>query len=81
MNSNNVTAEGIASTLLPEPSPRHIVAITVIKSIHTLIFLGMGSCVVYIFYSGLANRVSRLTKVSLAVVGCESLIFFGNGRR
>ncbi|HKP51341.1 MAG TPA: hypothetical protein VJ183_01670 [Chloroflexia bacterium] len=56
-------------------------AIILIKSVHTVIFLGMGYCVVCIFYSGLTNRVSRLTKVSFMLVTGESLIFFGNGGR
>jgi hypothetical protein len=56
-------------------------AINVIKSVHTLIFVGMGFCVLYILYSGLTGRVSRLTKVSFTVVSGEALIFFGNGQR
>lgn len=62
-------------------SRQAVVAINAIKSIHTLIFVGMGFCVMYILYSGLTGRVSRLTKVSFAVVIGEALIFFGNGRR
>lgn len=72
------------STLKQHISPtsqRAAVAIYAIKSIHTLIFAGMGFCVLYILYSGLTGRVSRLTKVSFAVVIGEALIFFGNGRR
>jgi hypothetical protein len=72
------------STLKQHISPasrRAVVAINAIKSIHTLIFAGMGFCVLYILYSGLTGRVSRLTKVSFAVVSGEALIFFGNGRR
>jgi hypothetical protein len=57
------------------------VAVTAIKSVHTAIFLGMGSCVVYILYSGLTGHISRLTQLSMGVVACEGLIFFGNGRR
>ena len=64
------------------PNARHVgLAINVIKSVHTLIFVGMGFCVLYILYSGLTGRVSRLTKVSFAVVSGEALIFFGNGQR
>ena len=57
------------------------VEIALVKWVHTLIFLYMGACVLNILYSGLTNRISRLTKVSLAMVTCEGLIFFGNGRR
>jgi hypothetical protein len=57
------------------------VAVTAIKSVHTLIFVGMGYCVVYILYSGLTGHISRLTKLSMGVAACEGLIFFGNGRR
>ena len=57
------------------------VAITAVKAAHTLIFLGMASCVLYTFYSGLTGRVSRLTRVSIIAVTCEALVYSGNGFR
>jgi hypothetical protein len=58
-----------------------VAAIAAIKFVHTVIFAAMGSCVLYILYSGISGRISRLTKVSIGVVIGEGLIFFGNGRR
>jgi len=60
---------------------RATLAITAIKACHTLIFLGLASCVLYIFYSGITGRISRLTKVSFVVVFCGIVIFVGNGAR
>jgi hypothetical protein len=64
------------------PGPlRGNAAIILIKSVHTLIFAGMGPCVLCILYAGLTGRNSRLTKISIGAVLVESLIFFGNGQR
>jgi len=57
------------------------VAITAVKAAHTLIFLGMASCVLYTLYSGLTGRVSRLTRVSVIAVIGEALVYTGNGFR
>ncbi len=69
----------------PHPASRDqrqaAAAIIAIKSVHTLIFAGMSTCVLNILYSGLTGRVSRLTKLSLLAVISESIIFFGNGAR
>jgi hypothetical protein len=62
---------------MPYSTQRVDAAVTAIKSVHTVIFLGMGSCVPYILYSGLTGRISRLTKASLVIVIWESLIFLG----
>ncbi len=78
-NKSNLPATTVEPT--PLRPQRGTAAINLIKSVHTLIFTGMGSCVLCILYSGLTGRTSRLTKASIVAVLAESLIFFGNGQR
>jgi hypothetical protein len=78
-NKRNLLTTTVEPTS-PRPQ-RGTTAIILIKSVHTLIFTGMGSCVLCILYSGLTGRTSRLTKASIGAVLVESLIFFGNGQR
>ena len=62
--------------------PEHIEAIFVaIKSIHTLAWFSIESCMIYLLYAGFANRSDRRAVVAAAVVGSESLIFAVNGFR
>jgi hypothetical protein len=56
-------------------------AITMIKAIHSLIFLGMAAAILYTFYSGMTNRISRLTTLSIAAVSGEGLVFLMNNGR
>ena len=56
-------------------------AIAAIKSVHTVIFLVIASAVLHTLYSGLTGHVSRLTKVSIAIVLGESLVFVVNRGR
>lgn len=78
-NKRNAPAPTVASN--PPRPQRGNAAIILIKSAHTLIFAGMGFCVLCILYSGLTGRNSPLTKASVVAVLAESLIFFGNGQR
>ena len=64
-----------------QTSRQHGVALLVIKSVHTLIFLSVELCVLYFLYSGLTGRVTRFTRVAFGVVMCESVVFIGNSRR
>lgn len=56
-------------------------AVTVIKLFHTLAWLSVESCVVYVLYAGFAGRTDRRVGVAAAVVAGESLVFVGNGFR
>lgn len=56
-------------------------ALFAIKAIHTIIFFVLSWAVLFIFYSGLTNRVSRKTGVAIAAVLGEAVIFAGNGFR
>ncbi|HEX6508364.1 MAG TPA: hypothetical protein VF221_12090 [Chloroflexota bacterium] len=56
-------------------------SIAVIKAVHSLIFLSMVACILYTVYSGLTGRFSRRTKVSIAAVIGEGLVFVMNDGR
>lgn len=70
----------VAPAEAPRPAPdRTAGAITAIKWIHTLIFAGIGSCVLHIVYSGFTGRVTRPTLLSMATVTTEGVIYSRNG--
>lgn len=71
---------GKSRTLRRQPH-QSMAAITLIKVIHSVIFLSMAAAIMYTVYSGITNRISRLTTVSIAAVLGESLVFsMNNGR-
>ena len=49
-----------------------------IKTVHTLAWLSIESCMAYVLYAGLARRSDRSAAIAAAVVAGESLIFVGN---
>ena len=55
--------------------------IALIKLVHTLIFTVMMSFVVHVSYSGLRNRFTRITGLSLGAVAVEALIVTSNQGR
>jgi hypothetical protein len=60
---------------------RNAVAIVVVKSVHSVIFLGMAACVFHTLYAGLTGRVSALTMISIAVILGEGLVLLVNRGR
>jgi hypothetical protein len=52
-----------------------------IKTVHTIAFFGIGSCLGYLAYSGLIKRSDRRTVIAGAVVTGEALVYAGNGFR
>lgn len=56
-------------------------ALFAVKAVHTLIFFSMSWAVLYTFYSGLTNRVSRKTGMAVVAVLGETIVFVDNGRR
>ncbi len=50
-----------------------------IKTIHTLAWFSIESCMVYLLYAGFAKRSDRSVVVATVVVGGETLIFAANG--
>jgi hypothetical protein len=72
----------------PDAEPRAVdraaraaAAVTAIKSIHTVIFLAMASCVGYILYSGIVGRFSGLAKLAMLTLSTEGVIYSRNGFR
>jgi hypothetical protein len=59
----------------------HETTITVVKGVHSAIFLSMAVSILYTFYSGLTGRTSRLTWVCASAVVGEGTIFLLNQGR
>jgi hypothetical protein len=58
---------------------RRRIAIFAVKLAHSIIFLGVAASVLYVFYAGLADRRSPLTKVVIGIALAESIVFTVNG--
>jgi hypothetical protein len=56
-------------------------ALVAVKTIHTLAWFSIESCMVYLLYAGFGRRTDRRAAVAAAVVGGESVIFAANGFR
>ncbi|MBI1279813.1 MAG: hypothetical protein GC179_16920 [Anaerolineaceae bacterium] len=52
-----------------------------IKTVHTIIFLGMSAAILYVLYCGLTRTYNRWLGVALAMVILECVVFVANGRR
>jgi hypothetical protein len=62
--------------------PRHRGALLVaIKTMHTLLWFSIESCMVYLLYAGFAWHSDRRALLAATVVGGESLVFAANGFR
>jgi hypothetical protein len=55
--------------------------IVAVKSLHTLIFLSLLGCVLHVTYSGIRGRITHGTRIAMAAVSAEALIFGWSGRR
>jgi hypothetical protein len=56
-------------------------SITAVKMLHSIIFVGMATAILHTLYSGLTNRISRATAVSIASVVGEGAVLLANGGR
>jgi hypothetical protein len=56
-------------------------ALRTLKTVHTLIWFSVESCVAYLLYSGVAGRSDRRAGAAAVVVAGESLLFLANGAR
>lgn len=56
-------------------------AVVAIKAVHTLAWLSIESCVVYLLITGLAGRTDKKVGLAATVVTAETLVFTGNGFR
>lgn len=58
--------------------PRHPVAAAALKSIHTAVFAGELSAILWLVVSGLIGRHDRTVGIAAAAVAVEAAIFLGN---
>lgn len=63
------------------PETPRAAAVVVIKAFHTLAWLSIESCVVYVLYAGFVGRTDRRVGIAAAVITGETLVFAGNGFR
>lgn len=62
----------------PRPRPA---AVAAIKTIHTLAWLSIESCVLYILYAGFTGRTGKRVGIAGAIVAGGTVAFTGNGFR
>lgn len=55
--------------------------LSAIKLVHTLVWLSVESCMVYLLYAGLRGRSDRRAAYAASVVTGETLVFAANGFR
>lgn len=71
----------------PDAVPRVVAArprpavVAAIKSVHTLAWLSIESCVLYVLYVGFAGRTDKRAGIAAAIAAGETLVFAGNGFR
>ena len=58
---------------------RHPVAVIGLKAIHTVIFAGELSAILWLVASGLVRRRDRTVAIATAAVVIEAAVFLGNG--
>ena len=56
-------------------------ALRAVKAVHTLAWVSIESCVVYVLYAGFVGRSDRRVAIAAGVVAGEILIFAVNGFR
>lgn len=56
-------------------------ALFFIKLAHTLIFLAMSACVIYMLYSGIMRRLTRWTAIALLLTIVEGVVLILNDWR
>jgi len=61
-----------------QPVVRSSAAVTAVKSVHTLAWFGIESCMVYVLVAGLRGQTDRRVAVAATVVAAESLVFAAN---
>lgn len=58
---------------------RHPVAIAALKTVHTVVFLGELSAILWLVASGLVGRRDRTVAIAAAAVSAEAAVFLANG--
>ncbi len=65
----------------PTAAPaRHPVAVAVLKSVHTMIFLGELAAIGWLAVTGITGRRDRSVAIAAGAVAAEAAVFLGNGR-
>lgn len=57
------------------------VALAAVKTVHTIAWLSIESCLLAVLYTGFTGRAGRRTAIAAAVVTGETLIFAASGFR
>jgi hypothetical protein len=70
--------DGTSPARAARPRPA---VVTAIKTVHTLAWLSIESCVLYVLYAGLVGRTGKRVGIAGAIVAGETLVFAGNGFR
>ncbi len=71
----------------PDAPPRAAAArprpavVAAVKVVHTLAWLSIESCVLYVLYAGLTGRTGKRADIAGGIVAGETLVFAGNGFR
>ena len=71
----------------PDGRPRAVAArprpavVAAVKTVHTLAWLSIESCVLYVLYAGFAGRTDKRVAIAGAIVAGETLVFAGHGFR
>ena len=55
--------------------------LVVVKTLHTMIWLTIESCMAYVLVSGIRRRSDRRAAAAAGVVAAECVVFIGNGLR
>jgi hypothetical protein len=69
-------ADAAPRVVAARPRPAVVAAI---KTVHTLAWLSIESCVLYVLYAGFAGRTDKGAGIAGAIVIGETLVFAGNG--
>jgi hypothetical protein len=56
-------------------------ALVLIKAVHTLIFVFMSACILYILYAGLTRRYDALLALAVGAVLVEIAVYLLSGQR
>jgi hypothetical protein len=68
-------ADAASRARAARPRPGVVVAV---KTVHTLAWLSIESCVLYVLYAGIVRRTDRRVAVAAAIVTGETIVFAGN---